>query len=118
MIFMNWGKIALVDLYNCDKDYIKNENKIEEYLVELCKKIKMKRFGNPKIKRFGDGNLEGYSAFQFIETSSITAHFDETKNRAFIDVFSCKDFDENVVEKFSKNFFKASDSKIKCFLRK
>lgn len=80
-------------------------------------KIDMKRFGEPKIQRFGDGPLEGYSAFQFIETSSITIHFDEIENRAFIDVFSCKDFDENIVEEFSKKFFNAKKSKMKYFLR-
>jgi len=44
---------------------------------------------------------------QFIETSSIVAHFDEIWDRAFIDVFSCKTFDSKVAGKFSKEFFKA-----------
>jgi pimeloyl-ACP methyl ester carboxylesterase len=43
-------------------------------------------------KRFGAGKLEGWSAMQFIETSSITIHADELSNRCFIDVFSCRPF--------------------------
>ncbi len=114
---MIWGKIALVDLHKCNENYIKDEKKIKEFIIELCEKINMKRYGEPRIKRFGDGPLEGYSAFQFIETSSVTIHFDEIESRAFIDVFSCKDFDENIVEEFSKEFFEATNSKMKYFIR-
>jgi S-adenosylmethionine/arginine decarboxylase-like enzyme len=115
---MNWGKIVLVDLRGCNGDFIRDEKKIKEFVVRLCDKIEIKRYGEMQIKRFGKGDLEGYSVFQFIETSSITIHFDEIKNRAFIDVFSCQDFDEKVVENFSKEFFEATDSEMKCFLRK
>ena len=37
--------------------------------------------------------LEGWSALQFIETSSITVHADEVFGRCFVDVFSCRPFD-------------------------
>jgi S-adenosylmethionine/arginine decarboxylase-like enzyme len=45
------------------------------------------------LERFGDGDLEGWSAMQFIETSSITVHADEFGARCFVDVFSCRTFD-------------------------
>jgi S-adenosylmethionine/arginine decarboxylase-like enzyme len=45
------------------------------------------------LDRFGDDELEGWSALQFIETSSITIHADEVFGRCFVDVFSCKPFD-------------------------
>ena len=44
---------------------------------------------------------------QFIETSTITAHFDEQGNRAFIDIFSCKTYNAKKVALFCKKFFKA-----------
>lgn len=69
------------------------------------------------IKRFGQDDLLGYSALQFIETSSITMHFDDTKARAFIEIFSCKYFDVKMAERFCKNFLKAKKSKAKYFLR-
>jgi len=65
----------------------------------------MKAHGETIIDRFGVGKLEGWSAMQFIETSSITVHADEVDNRCFIDIFSCKDFDADKAEKFSKTFF-------------
>ncbi|MFZ1970600.1 MAG: S-adenosylmethionine decarboxylase [Candidatus Nanoarchaeia archaeon] len=114
---MFWGKLASINLYDCNSELIKNKGKINNYIIKLCNIIKVKRFGLATIKRFAEGNLKGYSAMQFIETSSITLHFDETENRAFIDIFSCKDFKEKDAEKFSKNFFKAKRSKCKVLIR-
>lgn len=65
----------------------------------------MQAHGPCHIKRFGEGCLEGYSAMQFIKTSSITVHLDEVGNRAFVDVFTCKDFNPDLVKRFSKEFF-------------
>ncbi len=114
---MKWGKLVIIDLYDCNKEFIKDKSKIKEFSVKLCKIINIKKFGPTKIKRFGQGNLEGYSAIQFLEYSSITIHFDEIENRAFIDIFSCKNFDSKIAEKFSKEFFEAKRSKRKLFLR-
>lgn len=114
---MNWGKLVTIDLYNCNKKYIRDKSKIKEFVTGLCKALKMKKSGPTRIKRFGKGDLKGYSVMQFISASSITIHFDEKENRAFIDIFSCKNFDSKIVEKFSKNFFQAQKSKTKIFLR-
>ena len=112
-----WGMVASIDLYDCHPQHIKNPEKIRELITGLCAEIKMKRYGEPMIERFAEGELEGYSALQFIETSSVTMHFDEVKNRAFIDVFSCKFFEPPVAETFCKNFLGASRSKVLHYLR-
>lgn len=112
-----WGMVASIDLYDCHPQHIKTPEKIRALINGLCQKIKMKQFGEPLIERFAEGALEGYSAMQFIETSSITMHFDETKNRAFIDIFSCKFFKPADAEAFCKNFLEAKQSKVLHFLR-
>ena len=117
IIFMKWGTLATINLYDCNEKKIKNKKEIKKFINQLCKKINMKKLGSTRIKRFGEGKLKGYSAIQFIQTSSITIHFDETENRAFIDIFSCKNFDEKRAEKFSREFFKAKKSKMKAFPR-
>jgi S-adenosylmethionine decarboxylase len=114
----NWGVSASIDLYGCDPKMIKTPKEIERFVIELCEKIKMKRHGDVLIDRFGDGELEGYSFLQFIETSSITAHFDEPENRAFIDIFSCKYYDPQVTAEFCKSFFKADSYEMNVLLRK
>ena len=57
------------------------------------------------IERFGDDELEGWSALQFIETSSITLHADEVFGRCFVDVFSCRPFDPDVAAAIAVAYF-------------
>lgn len=112
-----WGLLASVDLYDCNPKYIRQPKKIKELIIGLCSAIKMKRYGGLLIKKFGQGSLLGYSAMQFIETSSITIHFDEPENRAFIDIFSCKFFDPFAAAEFCKKFLEAKKSKLRYHLR-
>lgn len=80
--------------------------------------IGMKTHGPMHLEKFAEGHLEGYSAMQFLETSSLTIHFDHIiKDRAFIDIFSCKFFDPKKAEQFSKKYFKAKKSKVKTIIR-
>jgi len=108
----NWGQLLSVDLLECNPNLINNKKKLNEFCIGICNEIDMVAFGNPIINRFGEGDLEGFSLIQFIMTSSITAHMDEIGNRAFIDIFSCKNFDAKKAENFCKNFFQAK--KMKC----
>lgn len=102
-----WGRSTSVDLHDCDHDLLRDPKVISRFVRELIKKLKMKKVGPTQIKRFGHGKLRGYSMIQFIETSTIVAHFDEFGNRAFIDVFSCKEYNPKLVTAFCKKFFKA-----------
>jgi S-adenosylmethionine/arginine decarboxylase-like enzyme len=54
-------------------------------------------FGEPQIVMFGSGNKKGYTLVQLIETSNITAHFVEETDDLYLDVFSCKEFEEKDV---------------------
>ena len=55
----------------------------------------MEADGPPVLQRFAEHVPEaaGYSLVQLIETSAITGHFCDKSGDAYIDVFSCKDFD-------------------------
>ena len=107
-----WGRSASVDLHGCDNRLLQDPKAIQHFVKALCKVLKMKRVGPTEIKRFGHNKLRGYSMMQFIETSTIVAHFDEQGSRAFIDVFSCKKYDPKPVARFCQKFFKAKDVKV------
>lgn len=107
-----WGKSASIDLHHCDHDRLTSKKLLKEFVLEVIKLVKMQAHGPCHIDRFGSGNLEGYSAIQFIETSSITVHLDEKWDRAFIDIFSCKDFDTDRALAFAKEYFGAKRSKM------
>jgi len=114
-----WGLLASLNLYGCDQNKITDLNVIRDFLKQLCAAIDMKPHGEPLMGQFGEGSLEGYSALQFIETSSITVHFDDKgDNRAFIDIFSCKFFDAAKAREFCQNYLKASRAEMWLLLRK
>jgi S-adenosylmethionine/arginine decarboxylase-like enzyme len=78
----------------------------------------MKRFGEPVVVRFGeDPKVSGYSLAQLIETSLISGHFAETDNSVYIDIFSCKYYDQEKAVEFTKNFFKAEKFVYNVILR-
>jgi len=65
----------------------------------------MVAYGKPQIIMFGTGNKKGYTLIQLIETSNICAHFVEETNDMYLDVFSCKDFDPQVVRDVVQQYF-------------
>jgi len=88
-----WGMMAVVDLRGCDRSRLRDPNTIRRFVPTVIEAIGMRAHGPLMIERFGEGELEGWSALQFIETSSLTIHTDEFGDRCYVDVFSCKTFD-------------------------
>lgn len=108
-----WGLQTSLDLYDCNPETIRSAEKIREYVIELCDLIEMRRFGECQIVHFGeDERVKGYSMIQLIETSLISGHFANLTNAAYIDVFSCKGYDPDVVARFTRSFFEADAMEI------
>jgi len=109
----------ILDLAGCDPQIMASKKQLKYFVVRLCKLIKMKRYGEPFIERFGFGAdfTAGYSLVQLIETSSITGHFSDLWGRAYINVFSCKKYNPKVVKKFTKEFFGAKTIKNRLLFR-
>jgi S-adenosylmethionine/arginine decarboxylase-like enzyme len=102
-----WGSSTHIDLWECDIQILTNADMIKAYVDGLCKLIDMKKYGECQVVHFGEGNKEGYSMFQLIETSNISGHFGNEKRNIHLDIFSYKDYDESLAFAFSKEFFKA-----------
>jgi S-adenosylmethionine/arginine decarboxylase-like enzyme len=113
-----YGKELILDLIDCQPEIICSKEKILEYSDKICNLIKVKKYGKLVIKRFAlQSDWAGYSFFQFIEESSISGHFLEKQNLAYINIFSCKNFDDKKVIDFSKKFFKAKKIKNRILIR-
>jgi len=113
-----WGMLTSIDLFGCDHATLSSGEKIKQYTIELCKLIDMKRFQDPVIVRFGaDPKVSGYSLAQLIETSLVSGHFAETSDSVYIDIFSCKYYDQEKAVEFTKNFFKAKKFAFNTTLR-
>lgn len=103
-----WGWHLVLNLYQCDPDLIQSAEVIEDFVINLCDLIDMRRFGEPTIVNFGDDpTVAGYSMFQLIETSNISGHFANESGAAYLDIFSCKAFDPQVAAEFCIKSFKA-----------
>jgi S-adenosylmethionine/arginine decarboxylase-like enzyme len=94
--YVPWGLLAAIDLHGCERGPLADPDTIRRCVTIVIDVIGMRAHGPLRIERFGDGDLEGWSAMQFIETSSITVHADEVGGRCFVDVFSCRPFDPGV----------------------
>jgi S-adenosylmethionine/arginine decarboxylase-like enzyme len=104
-----WGIATSIDIYGCDPQTIRDADAIKRFVAELCELIEMKRFGDTLVVHFGeDERVAGYSMVQLIETSLISAHFANQTNVVYLDVFSCKPYDPDVVSSFAQGFFGGS----------
>lgn len=109
---MIYGNELILDLKNCNNI---NRKSLTDFLIILCKQIGMKRWKKPQIVYFGKDKFKGFSIMQFITTSSIIGHF--TKTEAYVNIFSCKEFDRKLVVKFCKDWFKSDKIKYR-FIRR
>ena len=105
-----WGMELSLDLKNCDPELIRDKKTIEMFVTELCILIDVKPYGEPIIVDFGeDPRVSGFSLCQLIETSLISAHFVNQTNAVYMNIFSCKEFDEKTASEFVAKFFKAKN---------
>jgi S-adenosylmethionine/arginine decarboxylase-like enzyme len=105
-----WGVLAAIDLHGCERARLADPETIRRFVSAVIAAIDMRAHGPLMLDRFGDGELEGWSALQFIETSSITLHADELSGRCFVDVFSCRPFDADVAAGLASEHFGGTSS--------
>jgi S-adenosylmethionine/arginine decarboxylase-like enzyme len=116
----NFGAELILDLHGCDPKLIRSKAKLATFARQLCRRIKMERYGEPILAHFGhkDPMTSGYSLVQLIETSSIVGHFSEGTNKVYLNVFSCKEFDPADAAAFCRKFFKAKGNHRRYIIRK
>jgi len=116
----DYGMEVILDLYGCDPRVIKSRSALRKFVDRMCKLLKMKKFGKTLIPHFGHNSSKtsGYSLLQFIETSSITWHFSDSKGSAYMNIFSCQYFDAKKAISFTKKFFKAKKVKARTLVRR
>ena len=114
-----YGYELVLDLYSCNKKVLTSKKKLQQYVNQLCKLIKMKKYGKTMLPYFGEKEAftKGYSLVQLIETSSITGHFSDHWGRAYINIFSCRKFNHLAAKKFTRQFFQAKSVENRFLIR-
>ena len=111
-----YGYELILDLHHCDPSTF-NRSSLKKYFEEQCKQIKMTRcelhfwddLGVRSEEQQTSPHTKGTSAVQFILTSSIVIHTLDLLEAVYINIFSCKEFNQNLAEAFSKEWFKAGE---------
>lgn len=99
---MSYGKHLTLLIENIENiDNLNEEKKIKELLTDLTHRIKM-RVLVPAVAGFEDGDVfnVGYSGVIILCESHIAIHTYSGIKKAFIDVFSCKDYEEKDIIDF------------------
>lgn len=113
-----WGMSACVDLKKCNPRTMRDASKIKIFVDQLCKLLKVKKFGKTIVVNFGQKTrIAGFSMTQLIETSLISGHFANQSNAIYLDVFSCKQYEPFKTAEFSKKFFGAKSYDLKINFR-
>jgi len=114
-----YGYELIMDLHGCDVSKF-NRPSLDEYFDKLCKAIDMKRAdlhfwddeGLPPERRQTLPHTKGTSAVQFILTSSVVVHTLDLLEAVYINIFSCKWFDEKTAEEITKEWFGANGCRV------
>lgn len=99
---MSYGKHLTLLIENIENiDELNNEDKLKQLLTDLTHRIKM-RVLVPATVGFEDSDIFniGYSGVIILCESHIAIHTYSGLKKAFIDVFSCKDYKEEEVIDF------------------
>lgn len=112
-----WGYHAILDAAGCNHNAITSRENVYNFAKQLVKDIDMVAYGEPQIVDFGSGDKAGFTLVQLIETSNICAHFVNELDEMYLDVFSCKPFDERVVEELVVKYFGAKTLR-RAFLKR
>lgn len=111
-----YGLELILDLHDCDGDSFTRQS-IAQFCAELCDLIDMERcdlhfwddVGVPEEEQQTNSKTKGTSAVQFILTSTIVIHTLDLMKAAYVNIFSCKDFETDEAAKFTAKWFGSTD---------
>jgi len=114
-----WGHHLIIDAAGCNENLLDGEA-IKRFSKDLVDEIDMVAFGEPMVEHFGHANpkTSGYTLVQLIETSNVTAHFCDDSREIYLDVFSCRDFEEAKAVAVFQRHFEPARMKVTKFARK
>ena len=100
-----WGYHLIVNAKSCNKQAITSAGTIYDFTKELVESIDMVAYGEPQIVNFGSGNKAGFTLVQLIETSNICGHFCNDTGDVYLDIFSCKQYNIDIVLELIDKYF-------------
>jgi hypothetical protein len=121
-----FGLEAQIDLSGCEPQAVREESTYRLCIPEIIATIHMEAEGELILKRFGTGELEGWTGMiivtQWITTSDIwivaRVHgYEQPPPRVCLNVFSCQSFEPVDVAEAAKRHFGAGNYTIRTCYR-
>jgi len=113
-----WGYHLMLDVKGCEIQRATDPEYIKHFTKDLVRLIEMVPYGEPQLVHFADNTEKaGWTVIQLIETSNIMGHFLDINGDLYMDIFSCKDFEEARVVKALEEHFKPEKIKTRFFRR-
>ncbi len=115
----SYGVESIMDIHKCDTSLFTKENLLE-YVKEVTQRSGMTVYGEPFVwdaMKYEEDHLNGISVLQWIMTSSIVIHSMNKTGVIFINIFSCKEFDVDMIANFSKEFFQGQTMDLRTIKR-
>ncbi|MDI6717981.1 MAG: adenosylmethionine decarboxylase [Patescibacteria group bacterium] len=114
-----YGKHLIIDAYNIQREQLKNTKEIRKLFIELIKNLKMRPLSSPIVKKITSPSYSnwGLSGFVMLYESHISIHTWPENGYAAMDIYSCKDFDEQKVIKLLKTAWKRTKIKTRILMR-
>jgi len=109
-----YGVELVLDLHGCNAEKFTRED-IDRFFTELCCLIDMVKcdvhffddVGVPEEEKQTLPHTKGTSAVCFILTSSIVIHTLDILKAVYVNIFSCKEFDQDAAADFTRKWFEA-----------
>jgi S-adenosylmethionine/arginine decarboxylase-like enzyme len=87
----------VVDCSSCDRAAVRDADAIRKFCADLVSSIGMVAYGEPVLEHF---------ATHLSEAAAVTGHFCDASGDAYLDVFSCKDFDPEIAVRVVRRHFR------------
>lgn len=100
----------IIDLKEVADDPLSSKEGLEQFLVDLSKKIGMNVLAGPYVVE-GIPQNPGLTGLLAIDFSHISAHTFTNSKEALIDIFSCKPYDQKIAQNFTLEYFQVDRSK-------
>ncbi len=115
-----YGPHLTIDLQNCNRKKLGDLDFVFQILDKLPPKIGMTKITAPYVFKYTEGIVPedwGITGFVVIAESHISIHTYPEKGYAFMDVFSCKEFDTEKAAGFIVKAFEAKKSEKNVIMR-
>ena len=117
---MAWYHL-LLDLHGCDVNNLSDKALLEKVFNDLSRLMEMHIIAGPVIVRYvgkeDSPSGEGLSGFMIVAESHVSIHTDIRTRYASIDVYSCKEFDIELIENYLVEVFKPEKVEKKFVVR-